>query len=475
MYRRHIDLLELRADFLRPEEAVLAGALPDKVDLPVILTLRRTREGGRFSAGERERVQLLSRLAGAGFSFFDLEEDLVSPSLDQRIARTGAGVIRSFHDTDGVPADLGKRIVGLARSAREIPKAAVTPRGALDLLRILETFRTLGDIPKVLLGMGDYGFPTRVLAPKLGSFFCYSSLPGQAAAPGHIDPASLDDIYRYHQITGNTEVYGVIGNPVMHSLSPVIHNTGLSYLRRNAVYLPFLVDELAPFFQVADVLDIRGLSVTIPHKETVIGLLARADEAVTASGACNTLRRGPDGRWRGTNTDSAGFLSPLSGVFGASIPSGLGVTVIGAGGASRAIVHALVRSEARVLILNRTLDRARRLARLFKAQAAGLDEPGIDLMSGFNDLIVNATSVGMSPHADEDPVPGYRFSGREVAYDLVYVPKTTRFLRRALAAGCRVVRGRQMLLAQAREQFRIFTGSEYPVDAAREIEARIDS
>ena len=470
-----MDLLELRADFLRPEEAVLAGALPARIDLPVILTIRRTREGGRFSADERDRVHLLSRLAGSGFSFFDLEEDLDSPSLDGLIAEAGATVIRSFHDRDGVPADLVQRVASLARSAREVPKAAVTPRGSSDLLRLLEAFRSLERVPKVLLGMGDYGFPTRVLAPKLGSLFCYTSPPGELAAPGHIDPESLDEMYRYHGITSDTGVYGVIGNPVMHSMSPTIHNRGLAALQRNAVYLPFLVDELAPFFRAADILDIQGLSVTIPHKENVMSLLERADQEATASGACNTVHRGPDGKWEGTNTDPAGFLSPLLEAFGGSFPSGLRATVIGAGGASRAIVHALVRNGARVLILNRTLDRARRLARVFNVQAAPLDESGLSLVAGFSDLIVQATSVGMPPRTADDPVAGYRFSGREVAYDLVYVPETTRFLSRALAAGCTIIRGRQMLLEQAFEQFRIFTGSEYPDEAKREIETRIES
>jgi 3-dehydroquinate dehydratase / shikimate dehydrogenase len=357
----------------------------------------------------------------------------------------------------------------LARSAREIPKAAVTPGGARDLLRLLQAFHSLERVQKVLLGMGDYGFPTRVLAPKLGSLFCYSSPPRESAAPGHVDPGSLDELYRYHQIGRDTEVYGVIGNPVMHSLSPRIHNAGLAALRRDAVYLPFLVDEVEPFLRMADDLAVQGLSVTIPHKESVMGILERSDRSVTASGACNTMRRGQDGKWEGTNTDSAGFLSPLLEAFGGSLPRGLGATVIGAGGASRAIVHALTREGARVLVLNRTLDRARRLASAFDAQAAPLDDSGLRLAAGFSDLIVQATSVGMAPRADADPLPGYRFSGREVAYDLVYVPGTTAFLKRALEAGCRVIRGRQMLLAQAFEQFRIFTGCEYPEEAKREL------
>ncbi len=360
-----------------------------------------------------------------------------------------------------MPPDLTRRMSALARSPREIPKAAVTLHGSLDLLRLLEVFEALGPVPKVLLGMGGYGFATRVLATRLGSLFCYSSPPQESAAPGHVDPKTLDELFRYHQVGGTTQVFGIIGNPVMHSLSPGIHNPGFTALGRDALYVPFLVDALEPFFQVADRLGIQGLSVTVPYKEKIIPHLARQDQSVSAIGACNTIRRGADGKWEGTNTDAPGFLSPLLSAFGGKLPPGLKATVIGAGGASRAVVHALAKSGAQVLVLNRTASRAEQLAREFNVQAAPL-ESGHRLMAGFNELIVQTTKVGMSPIVDEDPVPGYRFTGSEVAYDLVYAPRTTRFLKRALAAGCRIIHGDQMLLAQAFEQFRFFTGSDYP-------------
>jgi len=465
-----VDLLELRADFLRPEEAVRAGALLRNVDLPVILTVRRVQEGGTFTGDERDRIQLISRIGSAGFAFLDLEEDCEAPGLEKQVHEAGTGIIRSFYDRDGVPRDLTQRMAALARGAQEIPKAAVTPRGARDLLRLLEAFEELGPTPKVLLGMGPYGFPTRVLAPKLGSLFCYSSPPDVSAAPGHLDPGTLDEIFRYHLIGKATEVFGVIGNPVMHSLSPRIHNAGFAAVGRDAVYLPFLVDDLAAFLEVADRLGIRGLSVTIPHKEGIIPALERPDQSVRAMGACNTARRRSDGKWEGTNTDGVGFLAPLREAFGGRLPQGLGATVIGAGGGSRAVVHALSTNGARVLVLNRTVQRAQQLARELGVKAAPLDQAGIrEMGGGFNDLIVQATRVGMSPEAGEDPLPGYTFTGRETVYDLVYVPETTAFLSRALGAGCRVIRGSQMLLAQACEQFLFFTGHDFPGDAKQEL------
>jgi len=457
--RKHVDLLELRVDALLPEEAGRAGELVRRVDLPVILSVRRRKEGGAFPGPEEERLRLLERLAPQGFAFVDLEHDLEAHELDRRIREAGAGVIRSLHDPAGVPSDLAERMRTLARSATEFPRATVTPRGGADLLRLLEALEALARLPKALFGAGDCGFPTRILGGKLGSRFCTVE-----------DPETADLLYRCRKIGAATRVYGVIGNPVMHSLSPVIHNRGFAALDLDAVYLPFLVDDLEPFFRAAEKLDIRGLSVTVPHKVDVMSWLAKRNDPVSAIGACNTIHRLDAGGWAGWNTDGAGFLAPLLAAFGGKLPRGLGATVIGAGGAARAVVHALAGNGARVLVLNRTLDRAHALAEGLRAAGVSLhvgplDEAGVKLMDGFNDLIVQTTRVGMAPHADSDPLPGYSFSGRETAYDLVM----TQFLKRAGAAGCRTIVGSRMLLAQAFEQFRIFTGIPYPQEAAQGI------
>ncbi len=465
-YRGKADLLELRADHLRPAELALAGGFARTVDLPVILTVRRVRDGGLFAGDERERLALLERLVIGGFALIDIEEDLEAPGLEARIAGAGVRIIRSLHDHGGVPADLASRITRLARRPTEIPKAAVMPRGTADLARLLAVFSGQPRGDRILLGMGDYGFPTRVLATRLGSFLCYTSPAGSTVAPGQVDPDTLQSLYRFRRIGPATSVYGVIGNPVMHSRSPHIHNRGFEALGRDAVYLPFLVDDLDAFWDVADALEIRGLSVTVPHKQAVLGRLSEADAVVGATGACNTVTRDrAGGRWQGTNTDVAGFLAPLRELFGGALPRGLGVTVIGAGGAARAVVYALVAAGARVLVLNRGEDRGRRLATDFAVQYAGLDERGFAEARGFADLVVQTTSVGMAP-GGADPAPGLRFTGREIVYELVYSPPVTPFLKRAIDAGCRAVGGIRMLHAQAMEQFRLFTGEEYPLEAA---------
>jgi 3-dehydroquinate dehydratase / shikimate dehydrogenase len=474
-YQGKADMLELRADHLRAEELAKAGDFPRRVGLPVILTVRRVRDGGLFAGDERERAAVLARLVVGGFRYVDIEEDLDAPGLEARIGSAGVRIIRSMHDHAGVPSDLASRIARLARRPTEIPKAAVMPKSTADLARLLAAFKSQARGERILLGMGDYGFPTRVLATRLDSFLCYTSPAGTTVAPGQVDPDTLESLYRFRSIGPATSVYGVIGNPVMHSRSPRIHNCGFGALGRDAVYIPFLVDDVDAFWEVADALEVRGLSVTAPHKQAVIRHLSDQDDVVRATGACNTaLRERVGAPWTGTNTDVAGFLAPLRELFGGTLPRGLGATVIGAGGAARAVVHALAGAGARVLVLNRGEDRGRRLAADFAVQHASLDEQGFAVARGYADLVVQTTSVGMAPGNTADPAPGIVFTGREIVYELVYSPPVTPFLQRALDAGCRVVEGIRMLQAQAMEQFRLFTGAEYPPHALDELESRGD-
>jgi 3-dehydroquinate dehydratase/shikimate dehydrogenase len=462
-YRQWTDLLELRVDGLAADEAAAAARFPRMVDQPVILTVRRRADGGEFAGSEAERVGLLGKLAGAGFSMIELEEDLRAAELEARCCEAHVRIIRSLHDFSGVPPDLTARLSRLAHGPAELPKAVVMVRGQADHLRLLACFEELSGMEKIILGIGDPGFPSRVLASRLGSTLCYTGAASSPATPGQIDPRSLSEVYRFRAIGPTTEVFGVIGDPIMHSRSPRIHNVGLALRGLDAVYLPFLVDDLEPFWAVADSLGIRGLSVTAPHKQAVAAHLAARDALVDAVGACNTMTRpGPFGGWTGTNTDVDGFLRPLRAALVDAPLRGLAATVIGAGGAARAVVHALAREGARVLVLNRSPARGRALASDFGAESAGLDEEGYARAAGYADIVVQSTSAGMEPETGVDPAPGLAFSGREIVYELVYAPAATRFLSRARAAGCRTIPGMRMLLAQAAEQFRLFTGSELP-------------
>ena len=226
----------------------------------------------------------------------------------------------------------------------------MTPASTADLRRLLRALKEVKG-PRIILGMGEWGFPSRVLARPLGGMLSFVSPPGAAtAAPGHLDPETLAGLYRYRELGTATRIFGVIGNPIMHSLSPAIHNPAYTRQGIDAVYLPFQVDNLSDWFALAEELPVEGFSVTVPHKEAVRRFLTGEDADVTAVGACNTVFRRPDRDdgaekigWWGANTDVAGFLAPLEDLlserFSTAAESSPGVTVIGAGGAARAVIH----------------------------------------------------------------------------------------------------------------------------------------
>ena len=458
-----IDLVEVRADFLRPEEIAAVDRIPKLSPVPAVFTLRRENDGGRWTGTESERRSILRRAAGAGYAFLDLESDVSFGVVEQRCGETETTVIRSVHDFDGVPSDLTRTVRDLPHRPGEIAKAAVMPRSTQDLLRIVDTFAALSGMEKILIGMGPWGFPTRILAGKLGSMLSFCSPPAEEVAPGHIDPATLVETYRFRSITEATEVFCIIGNPVMHSKSPWIHNPALQALKMDAVYVPIQVDDPEVFFRLIPALDIKGVSVTIPHKSAVREFLGVEDEAVAAVGACNTVYTKGD-TFCGANTDVPGFVAPLS-LFASREEIGrMAVTVVGAGGTARSVVYALRELGARVLIVNRTPDRAADLAGEFGCSWAGLGDGARDRIAQHSDLIVQTTSAGMHRQADLDPLGFYEFSGNEIVYDVIYAPPETKMLSRAVRAGCRTLNGSQMLLEQAYLQFELFTGRAYPLE-----------
>lgn len=466
--RQFIDLVEIRADFLQADELLTIGSLPAATDLPLIFTLRRVSDGGQWAGPENKRKAILLQAAGAGFRYLDLESDVEFTDVERRCSETGTTIIRSLHDFTGVPGNLTNIVRGLPHHPGEIAKAAVAPGSTLDLIAIVETCRELRNQETLILGMGPWGFPTRILAGKLGSFLTFCSPGGLETAPGHVDPQTLTATYRYKSITPSTKVYCVIGNPVMHSRSPWIHNPGFEANGLDAVYIPVQVDDPKHFFDLIPLLDIQGASVTIPHKSAVRSFIASEDESVSAVGSCNTIFQ-RDGKFQGVNTDTDGFLIPLIALAGGrDALAKMGATVIGAGGAARAVVFALRRVGCRVCVVNRTVEKAEILANEFGCSWEALDKKSVDAILDHNDLIVQTTSVGMHPKLEGDPLPFYDFTGDEIVYDLIYTPAETSLLRRAKEARCRTLNGERMLLEQAYLQFKLFTGLDYPEECRSE-------
>ena len=439
------------------------GKFPDMVGIPAILTIRRKAEGGLYCGDEASRRRLIGTNIN-GYHYVDLESD-VDRSFDELVP-IGTRVIRSLHDMGGVPERLEQIILDLPRGPQEIAKAAVKPRSGkemVDLIEVAQNVRTatLGaGHSRIVLGMGRFGVLTRILAAHLGNYLTFCSLSTRAAAPGHLDPEDMVDLYRFKKIRPTTRVLGVVGMPLSHSRSPNLHNPALEAAGIDAVYVPIELDDITELDRLARLIPLDGCSVTIPHKGHAVRL-ADASSMVRRVGACNTLVRTPDG-WRGENTDVHGFLMPLN----HQSVTPRRATIVGAGGAGRAVAFALRSLGAELLILNRTPEKAYVLARESGGIAAGIDAEGLKQIPHYGDLIVQTTSVGL-PDNPGDPLEGYTFRGDELVYDLVYTEALTPILRRARDSGCTIIDGRQMLAEQAYEQFQLFTGRSFPDSVKR--------
>jgi 3-dehydroquinate dehydratase/shikimate dehydrogenase len=456
--RQWIKLVELRIDLLDESELSTASSFPDRVDVPVILTCRRISDGGNCGLPERQRLSLVRTVAAGHFAYVDIEDDVKKTEFEHELHERGIKIIRSYHDCQGMPADIYSRLSRMATKG-DIPKIAVTPKTFMDVISLFRIEQELADVPeKIVIGMGDMGVPTRILYKRTGSFLTFCS-DGRSisGAPGHLTPKMMSELYRADQVDKQTHIYGVIGNPVLHTASPMIHNPGFHAIRFNAIYVPFLVDSVRSFFKLAESLRIYGFSVTIPHKQDVLPYLGRITREVKQIGSCNTVVR-IQNMWKGINTDYYGFLAPIQReIEQGRIHSAL---VIGAGGAARAVVWALHNHNIKVTIVNRSKEKAKALA---EETMGGYDSlENICAYQGQVDLVVQTTSVGMAPDIDGDPAPDFRFIGSEIVYDLVYKPHETKFLARANAAGCRIQYGIDMLVQQGKLQFEAFTGYHYP-------------
>lgn len=453
--RGSIDLVEIRLDLLGHVSADTVRNIVTGSRLPSILTYRRKRDGGAYDGGERQRLSSLCELVACGVTYIDIEEDVKRPELEQKARELGVKIIRSCHDLEKVPSDLYARIVKLKKRG-DVAKIAVTVTCVEDLMKLFGARRELQSLKeKVIVGMGEFGIPSRILYKRTGSLFTFTSVDGKGAS-GHLSPRIMDGLYHARSVNEDTKIFGIIGNPVMHTSSPRIHNPGFHLVGLNAIYVPFLVDEVRSFFQLADLLSIKGFSVTVPHKQAVLPYLGKISREVKLIGSCNTVLRHAM-MWKGVNTDFYGFLDPIRPLLDASrIRSAV---VVGAGGAARSVVWALRNHYCRVTILNRTIERARDLAAQTGSSYGPLDDHAA-LESA--DLIVQTTSAGMPPLEEIDPLEGYSFSKEQIVYDLVYKPRYTRLLSRAAEAGCQIIFGSQMLIAQGVLQFESFTGFNYP-------------
>jgi 3-dehydroquinate dehydratase/shikimate dehydrogenase len=480
------NLVELRLDCLGQDDFDSVGdsltKLIQVLPVPTIVTYRPAEQGGSSHASFDARYAFWT---GPGRSLpshlCDIELDIA-----QRLSQVGesgsapAGdwnrVICSHHDFQGAPSDLAQIYEALASTPARILKIAVRANDVTDCLSIFQLLdRGLKDGRETIaIAMGTAGLATRVLGPSRGAFLTYAALESETGtAPGQISAIELKQIYRIDKIDRQTRVFGLMGLPVCHSVSPLIHNAAFENLAINAVYLPFEVRETKAFIRRmihprTRELDwnFGGLSVTAPHKTAVMDQLDWIDPVAEEIGAVNTIVV-HNGELHGYNTDARGVVKPLAKKFGEL--SGARCAVIGAGGAARAVLWGLRQEGAELAVFARSTERAAVLAKEFDVAFESLAEASFD---GF-DVVINTTPLGtFGEFGSKTPVTARQLGGARLVYDLVYNPTETLFLREAKDAGCETLGGLSMLIAQAAEQFKLWTGANAPEDVMWEAAER---
>jgi 3-dehydroquinate dehydratase/shikimate dehydrogenase len=451
------DAIEVRADLLESPEAGIRALARLPRGLPAIFTVRLPSHGGKFTGDEALRVRLYREAVERGAALVDAEGESEAARV---LARERAPLIASHHDFGGMPEPakierLARALSALAPRAIKLVPTAISLADAVRMLDWVAAARP-GEPARIGFAMGEAGLASRVLSLSRGAPFTYGSLGGPVA-PGQPSAADLKTLYGAARLGRSTRVLGVAGNPVAHSLSPHIHNPALAARGIDAVYLPFRLGSLAEALPALDPLRIDGLSVTIPFKEEALAIADEADARSRAAGAANTLVvRRPEGSrtLHAYNTDFDGVLGPLRrhGIQ----PAGLQAAIIGNGGAARGAARALVDAGARVTLYFRNPARGGPVAAALGVEGLPLDR----LRPGRHGLIINATPLGLRA-GDPSPAPAAVFDEETAAFEMVYGPPETAFLAAARAAGARTaIRGGEMLVAQAIEQFRLFTGQE---------------
>jgi 3-dehydroquinate dehydratase/shikimate dehydrogenase len=460
-------LTELRLDyFAGRREALqflrlLRAELARNTKVLCIATCRHKTAGGRFGGSLAEQLALLRLAVDCGCQWVDVEIEtatLVHRGALRRWLAPAKWILswHTFRPSSPGPFEHTAIRRALNRHGADVYKIGVQLSCLREAARLLAIPRKNRDT--IVVPMGKVVAPARILALRKGSPLAYAST-GDATAPGQFSLDEMRQLYRAAEISRKTRVYGVIGNPVAHSLSPVLHNAGFRARRVDAVLFPFLVNDLNDFCASVEPLGIAGFGVTLPHKERILRHLDGCDLLAEAIGAVNTVVVRADGRLFGYNTDYVGVLRALNLKM---TLAGSRVLILGAGGVARATAFALSRAGASVEICARRPRRALLLARTVGGHALARNALRLEWF----DAIINATPVGMIPDASASPLRANELNCRLVL-DLVYRPLSTRLLQMAAKRGITCVSGEEIFLEQGMAQWEIWMGQRAPVAAMR--------
>lgn len=458
--QRGAKLVELRVDWLSraPDVAKLLKDRPT----PVVVTCRRREEGGKWPGSEDERRTVLRTAIISGADYVDLEADIA-----KSIPRYGKTQrIVSFHDFQTTPDNIEEIWASMAEMNADIIKVVTTANSPSDCVRLLKLVKG-ARIPTIAFCMGEFGIPSRILCGRYGAPFTYAAFSAEREiAPGQLTFQQMTDLYRFDNITSKTRVYGVLGDPIAHSLSPKLHNAAMQQIGFDGVYIPVRVtkDQLSQMLDDFQWLDVEGYSVTIPHKEAVLAKYPQCEEIVRQIGAANTLFRTPEG-WQSDNTDFSAALESLNMVLeqGDTL-EGKRILMLGAGGVARAIGLGVSRRGAVLTVCGRTADRAKALAESLACRHVTWENRGAD----YADILINCTPVGMHPNVNDTPFQSNWLRDDMIVFDTIYTPENTLLLKEAREHRCRTVSGIEMFVRQAAAQFQRFTGQPAPLEMLKE-------
>mgnify|MGYP006286534203 CR=1 FL=1 len=450
-----VDVFELRLDYLKNPDAAQVSELIPKINTPCIATLRHENCGGKSILSDSQRVSILEAAAQAGADYVDIElESTATPDL----SGTGAKRICSYHNFSETPANLREIYSRIRDKSPDIIKIAAYAQRIEDNARVFSLLNQ-SEIPCIALCMGECGVISRILAPKFGAslMFCATE-DGNECAPGQITADELLNRFNFRSINPDTELYGVIGNPIQHSISPDLHNSAYRELGLNKVYVPLKVENPQAFWQAFGQGLFDGFSVTIPHKRSFLSKMDHIEPVAEQIGAVNTLRLN-GGRWEAYNTDWRAAIDSIIRRSGELKDSK--VLILGAGGAARALGFGAQYHGASVAVTNRTEEKGRTLCSELNAEFIPLQDLNTESVRDFH-VIINTTSLGMHPNIDTRPLTDATFHSGQVVFDAVYNPEMTRLLQDAQADGAQIVTGTEMFVGQAEEQFRLWCQCDPP-------------
>ncbi|KAJ9131543.1 hypothetical protein P3X46_035198 [Hevea brasiliensis] len=479
------DLVEIRVDFLKnfsPRQNL--EVLVKQSPLPTLITYRPKWEGGEYDGDESKRQEALRLAMELGSDFIDVELKVAQGffSSIQGKKPEKVKIIVSSHNYESTPSieEIGELVAKIQATGADIVKIATTALDITDNARMFQVLVHL-QVPIIGLVMGERGFISRILAAKYGGFLTFGSIEaGVVSAPGQPTIKDLLDLYNIRQIGADTKIHGVIGNPIGHSKSPHLYNAAFKSVGFNGIYLPLLVDSVANYISTYSSPDFVGYSYTIPHKEAGLKCCDEVDPIAQAIGAISCMIRRPtDGKLMGYNVDYLGAIGAIeealqgsNGTPASGSPLvGKLFVVMGAGGAGKALAYGGYEKGARVVVANRTYEKAKELASKVGGQAMTLGELK-DFHPEEGMILANTTSVGMKPRIDDTPLPKEALKHYSLVFDAIYTPKLTRLLREAQESGATIVYGTEMFINQAFVQFERFTGLPAPKQLIRDVLAR---